>query len=254
MNSAALARFEGLSSEDPEKWQIAEQFAHALGREFLQNYQLVQNRTDSQLEMRGTWHGHPVRMKLCVATGSIEWDMQSQNATQQTLYLFWDEDAIPNVGQFSGEFAQAWEQDSEEKVFFARGMYLETDAQEMPRVLAVYSALPPDVRSYLTNLMVSDKIAKLYAYDHGALWLDFSKALHELTDPLNQVARGVWLMGQMTWGLSRVNPATLPAVLSGNAPQPHQGNLIHKMVCRYCTTHFLLEQSQRCPNCGAPPQ
>lgn len=254
MNAAMLARFESLDSEDPAKWQLGEQFAHAVGGQFLQGHQVVQNRTDTVLEMRGIWHGYQVRMKLDLAFGSVEWDMKSQNPTGQTLYLFCDEDAIPNVGQFSGDFAAAWEEDSEEKVFFARGLYLEMDAAEMPRALAVYSSLPGDTRGAIANVMVADKISKLYAYGHGALWLSFDKALHELADPVNQVARGVWLMGQLTWGLSQINPAVLPTIVPANVPYGAQGPGVHKMICRYCSTHFLLEQSQRCPNCGAPPQ
>jgi hypothetical protein len=253
MSRCPFAQFESLESDDPAKWNLAAQFAQSVGAQFLQGHQIVQNRTDDEIEMRGVWHGYQVRMKVDMSFGGVEWDMQGQNPTGQDLYLFWDNDAIPNVGQFNAEFAGAWDDDSEEKVFFARGMYMEVDAQAMARALAVYSALPEAVRTSVANFMVSDKIAKLYAYANGKLWLDLGTPLHELTDPINQAGRGVWLIGQMTWGLSQVNASAMPPVLAPNAPA-YQGVATHRMICRYCSSHFLLEQSPSCPNCGAPPR
>ena len=39
------------------------------------------------------------------------------------------------------------------------------------------------MRSSLASLMVADKISKIYAYGHGALWLSFNQNLQELADP-----------------------------------------------------------------------
>ena len=76
----------------------------------------------------------------------------------------------------------------------------------------------------------------------------FNKVLDD-ADPLTKLGRGVWLLGQVAWGLAQLDPSKLP---QPNARVPAE--LIQKMTCGYCRTLYLWSQNQACPNCGAPPQ
>ncbi len=242
-----LKRFEDMDDSDEAKWALADQFMQAVGAQVLQGHQTVQNRSDGELELRGNWHGYPARLKLSMAFGTQEWEMKSPNPTGATLYLHWDPDAVPSVGQFSGNFANDWDDDgSGAKMFFGKGFYL--DAEE-DRPIAVYQMLPESVRSALCTYMVGDRIPRFYAYGHGSILVGLDRPLHELTDPVNEVGRGVWLAGQVAWGLGQIDVSTLPA-----DEQPAAAGLLHKMTCNYCRTLYLWSQSQTCPNCGAPPQ
>jgi hypothetical protein len=246
-----LAQIQDLDREDPRKWQMADQFAQAIGGQFLQGHQAVHNKTDGELELRGRYHDYPARMKMNMSFGDVEWDLKAPNPADTTLYLHWDMDAVPNVGEFQGQAASDWDDDagSSTKVFFGKGFYLDADAQEIDRQLAIYQSLPEPVRQALATYMPGDGIARYYLYGHGEQHLGFDKRPHEMPDPLNQVGRGLWLMGQVAWGLTQVNPATLPA-----PAQPAAQGLLHKMTCAYCGSIYLWSQNQACPNCGAPPR
>lgn len=242
-----LKQFEALDTDDDRKWQLAEQFAGAVGQQFMQGHQIVQNRSDGELELRGRWHGYPARMKLSMAFGTQEWEMQAPNPTDTTLFLHWDPDAVPSVGEFSGDLANDWDDaDSDKKFFFGKGYYLDF---EEDRQLATYQALPESVRQALVTYMIGDRIPRFYVYSYGNILVGLDRPLHELADPVNEVGRGLWLAGQVAWGLSQVAVDALPASETA-AP----AGLLHKMTCRYCSTLYLWSQSQFCPNCGAPPQ
>jgi hypothetical protein len=242
-----LKAFETLDDSDDRKWALADQFANAVGAQFLQGHQVVQNRTDDELELRGSWHNYPTRMKLSMTWGTQEWEMKAVNPSNVTLYFHWDPDAVPAVGQFSGNFASDWDDDdSGAKMFFGKGFYL--DAEE-DRQIATYQALPESVRNALVTYMISDQIPRFYAYSYGSLLVGMDRRLHDLPDPLNEVGRGAWLAGQVAWGLSQIDAAALP-----QEEQAAPAGLLHKMTCGYCRTLYLWSQSQTCPNCGAPPQ
>lgn len=245
-----LKKFEALDYEQDQKWQLGAQFMHAVGQQFLQAHQLVQKRTDSEIELRGAWHGSPARAKLDVAFGTLEWEMKAPNPTQRRFFFHWDMDAVPAVGEFSGEAASAWDGDGgEAKVFFGKGYYLDAEPYDIEGQLAAYQALPEPVRAALSTHMIGDRIARLYVYDYGELSLGFEKNVQEMADPINQVGRGAWLLGQIAWGLGQIDLSKLPAV-----EQPAAEGVVYKMTCRYCSTLYLWSQTQRCPNCGAAPQ
>jgi hypothetical protein len=223
---------------------------NAVGQQFLQGHQLVQNRTDHEIELRGSWHGNPTRAKLDMAFGSLEWEMKAPNPTERTLYFHWDMDAVPAVGQFSGAAASDWDDDdASSKVFFGNGYYLDAEPSDIDGQLATFQALPDAVRSAMATYMVGDRISRLYVYPYGSLLLGYDKNIHEMADPFNQIGRGAWLIGQIAWGLGQVDVGKLPP-----AEQAAPEGLIHKMTCRYCSTLYLWSQNQRCPNCGAAPQ
>jgi hypothetical protein len=243
-------KMEGIDYEDSRKWEMAEQFAQALGAQFLQGHQVVQNRTDHELELRGRYHQYPARLKLNMAFLMSEWEVKAKNPADTTLYLHWDLDAVPNVGQFQGQAASDWgNDDGEKKIFFGKGYYLDADGEDSDRRLALYQSLPETVRQALVTHMPGDQIARYYLYSSGAQLLGFGPETHEMADPLNQLARGLWLMGQVAWGLEQVDPATLP-----QPEQPAAHGTLHRMTCSYCSSMYLWSQNQACPNCGAPPQ
>lgn len=245
-----FAQMNDLDNENPQKWQMAEQFAQAIGGQFLQGHQSVQNKTDGALELRGRYQNYPVRLKLDMSFLGLEWEMKATNPPNTTLYLHWDLGAVPNVGQFQGQAADDWaDDDHEQKYFFAKGYYLDIDANEIDRQLSMYQSLPEPVRQALASYMPGDQIMHYNLYGRGDQKLLFKNDAHKLPDPLNQVARGVWLMGQVAWGLAQIDPAQLP----GQA-QPAPQGMMYKMTCAYCSTLYLWSQSQACPNCGAPPQ
>lgn len=245
-----LQRMMELDDEDPTKWQLAEQFAHAVGGQFLQGHQVVQNRSDSEIELRGRWYDYPARLKIDLSFGSPVWELKCQNPTEATLYLHWDEDAIPNVGAFTGAAADDWdEDDGAAKYFFGRGFYLEADRSELDRALAVYQALPDTVRQALPGLMIGDRIMNFYLYGHGGSFLSYKDDVHDFADPLNHVGRGGWLTGQVIWGLSQIALQYLPP-----PEQAAPSGMLYKMTCAYCGTLYLWSQNQTCPNCGAPPK
>ncbi|MCK6536515.1 MAG: hypothetical protein L6Q84_26385 [Polyangiaceae bacterium] len=245
----SMKAFEGMGPEDPRKWQLATQFAQAIGTQCLQGHQLVQNQSDGELELRGKWHGYPARMKLDMNFGSIEWEMKAANPTGASLFLHWNPEAVPNVGQFSGDVASDWGEDDSTKYFFGKGFYLGAEKAELDRLLAVYQSLHEHVRGALVTHMIGDKIARLYLYGHGSICLGFDANVYEFPDPVNQTARGVWLMGQVAWGLGQIDPGSLPA-----PEQAAPSGMLFKMTCGYCRTLYLWSQNQFCPNCGAPPQ
>ncbi len=245
-----LAQAEHLDNENPQKWQMVEQFAQALGGQFLQGHQCVQNRTDGELELRGRFHEYPVRLKIDMSFMGAEWELKGQNPPNTTLYLHWDMDAVPNVGQFQGAAADDWDDaGGSTKVFFGKGYYLDAHNESIDRELATYQSLPDVVRQALATYMPTDKISRYYLYNRGDQLLGFDDELHEQADPLNQTARAVWLMGQVAWGLTQVNPTALP-----QASQPAAAGALYKMTCAYCRSMYLWSQNQACPNCGAPPQ
>jgi len=241
--------FGDLGAEDPRKWQLGSQFAQTIGTQFLQGHQIVQNQSDGELELRGKWNDYPVRMKLDMNFGSVEWEMKGQNPSGSDIYLHFDPDAVPNVGQFSGDFADDWGDNDSTKAFFGKGYYMDAEKSEIDRLLAAYQALPEHVRNALVTYMIGDKIARFYLYSHGNLLLGLDQNLHELPDPVSQVGRAVWLMGQVAWGLAQIDPGQLPA-----AEQAAPDGMLYKMTCAYCRTLYLWSQNQSCPNCGAPPQ
>lgn len=248
--SKKLHEFGSLDSESDQKWQLGSQFMDAVGQQFLQAHQLVQNRTDSEIELRGSWHGWPTRAKLNCAFGALEWEMKAPNPTARTLYLHFDEDAVPAVGSFSGAAASEWDDDAAgSKVFFGKGYYLDAELEDIDGQLAVFQALPEAVRSAMATYMIADRIARLYIYPYGSLLLGYDKNVQEMSDPLNEVGRGAWLLGQIGWGLGQVDLSQLPP-----SEQPAAEGLIYKLTCRYCSSMYLWSQNQRCPNCGAPPQ
>ncbi|MBX3184512.1 MAG: hypothetical protein KIT72_02560 [Polyangiaceae bacterium] len=241
----ALAKAEE-SGDDASKWAIAVQFLEAVGQAFLQGHQVVQRRTDGEAELRGSWHGHPARAKLDVSFFSLEWEMQATNPSGHTLYFHWDMDAVPPVGQFTGEAASAWGDADEEKVFLGKGYYVEIDLNEDGRDLAAYELLPSAVRETMATYIIGDRIPRLYVYAGGGLLLGFTDEVHIMPDPLNTVGRGAWLLGQIAWGLSQVDVSKLPAQ---GAQVDEQA--LGRHTCRYCASLFLLIQSHACPNCGA---
>ena len=246
MNLRAL---DGMDSQDPRKWQFAEQFANSVGAQFLQGHQVVQNRSGGEIELRGRWNDIPVRLKFGMSFGDFEWEMQASNPSGVELMLHYDPKAVPDVGQFSGAVADDWGDNSDVKTFFAKGYYLQVSKGGLDRSLAAYQSLPEGVRSSLARFMVADQIHHLYAYSRGRLLLDNFDKARDSADPLNHVGRGVWLAGQVAWGLGQLNPSKLPATSQAAAP-----GLLHKMTCGYCRTLYLWSQNQFCPNCGAPPR
>jgi len=244
-----MRAFESMDASDPRKWQLGSHFAQTIGAQFLQGHQIVQNQSDGEIELRGKWNDYPVRMKLDMSFGSIEWEMKGTNPSDADIYLHFDPDAVPNVGQFSGDFADDWDASDSTKVFFGKGYYMDADNSELDRLLAAYQALPEHVRNALATYMIGDKIARYYLYSGGNQLLGFDQNVHELPDPVNQAGRGVWLMGQVAWGLAQIDASKLPGEQQA-APE----GLLYKMTCAYCRTLYLWSQNQTCPNCGAPPQ
>ncbi len=232
--------------DDAGEWSVAVQFLEAVGQAFLQGHQVVQRRTDGEVELRGSWHGYPARAKLDVSFFSLEWEMQAHNPSGHTLYFHWDMDAVPEVGQFTGEAASAWGDAEEEKVFLGKGYYVEIDPSEGGRDLASYELIPAAVRETMATYIIGDRIPRLYAYANGGLLLGFSDEVHEMAEPLNTAGRGVWLLGQIAWGLSQVDTSRLPPQGTGVDSQA-----LGRHTCRYCSSLFLLVQSHACPNCGA---
>jgi hypothetical protein len=229
------------------KWPLAEQFAQAVGASVLKGHQTVQNQSDGEVELRGNWEHLPVRMKLSLAFGDVEWEMKAPNPSNTTIYLHWDPDAVPNVGQFSGNFASDWDEDSRVKIFFGKGYYMEGDKKDLDQRLAVYQSFHEHVRNALVTYMIQDRIARLYLYSYGSMLLGLKDGVHKLADPVSQVSRAVWLMGQVAWGFSQLDPAQLASI-------PSTPNALHRMTCGYCRTLYLWSQNQACPNCGAPPR
>lgn len=247
---AHIQAAENLDSEDPRRWQMIEQFVQAVGAQFLQGHQIVQNRTDGEIELRGRFHDFPVRFKLDMSFFSPQWELKGQNPANATLYLHWDLDAVPNVGEFRGDVASDWDDaDPSTKYFFGKGFYLDASNDSLDRELAFYQSIPEAVRQTLGTYMVSDRIMHYYVYGRGDHLLYFKDELHELADPLNQIARGAWLMAQVAWGVAQVDVAALPAVKEAAA-----AGTLYKMTCAYCGTLYLWSQNQACPNCGAPPR
>lgn len=245
-----LEKAADLDDGDPQKWQLLEQFAQAVGAGMLNGAQCVQNHTDGELELRGRFHEYPARLKITTSFLSPEWELKGLNPAGTTLFFHWDPDAVPDVGQFQGQQASDWDDDDDsKKVFFAKGYYLDADGSAMDRQLAIYQALPGEVRQALSTYMVSDRIARFYWYDYASQLLGYTDELNEMAEPLGQVQRGLWLMGQVAWALSQVNVASLPPPVGSAVP-----GVLYKMTCFYCGSMYLWSQSQRCPNCGAPPR
>ncbi|MBX3229168.1 MAG: hypothetical protein KIT84_18900 [Labilithrix sp.] len=242
-----------LDEADPAKLSMARAFLDAIGRQYLQGHEIVERGADAEVEMRGTWHGAPVRGKIDTNFALFEWEMRAPNPTATTIHLCFDEDAIPKAGAFSGANASAWEDrgaKEKEKVFFGRGYFVEATSAELPRVLAIYDALPPEVRQNLAACMVGDRISRLLVRDGGSLFLMWSDGLHQLgAGVFDRVARGAWLLGQVAFGIARVDPAPLPPP---GAPPSLSGS--EPMTCSYCRSRFLVRQTPSCPNCGAPPR
>jgi len=244
------AALDGMDSQDPRKWQLAEHFAHTVGAQFLQGHQLVQKRSDNELELRGNWQHLPARLKIDMSFNSLEWEMKAPNPTNETIYLHFEEDAVPNVGQFSGAAASAWDDDNESvKTFFGRGFYMECDRRELDKRLAIYQSLHEHVRKSLAAYMVGDRLRRLYIYSYGNMLLGFKDDIDEVPDPVGLAGRAVWLMGQVAWGLSQLGSVAAPTPGVPTAMMP-----VHKMTCGYCRTLYLWSQNQTCPNCGAPPR
>jgi hypothetical protein len=57
-----MSRARALDEDNPRKWELTEQFADALGAEFLQEHQCVQKRADRMFELRGRFHDYPARL------------------------------------------------------------------------------------------------------------------------------------------------------------------------------------------------
>ena len=245
-----LTRMDKLASSDPQKWQLAEQFLQALGGQFLEGHQVVQNRTEGEVELRGRYQQYPVRLKLEMDFGLAEWRLKGANPAGTELDLHWDMDAVPDVGHFHGAAADDWGDDDEAaKFFFGKGYFLNAEPNEADRQLAIYQSLPEQVRQALATYVPGDRIRYYVLKRDGSQSLIFKQATPELEDPLNHLARGPWLMAQVAWGLAQVDAAALP-----QPAQPAPDGIICKMTCGFCGTLYLWSQNQTCPNCGAPPK
>lgn len=246
----AWRQFDELDDDDPRRWQIAQHFCYAIGTGHLQGHQVVEKRADDELEMRGTYHTYPVRMKLDMTWGSVEWEIKAHNPAGRTMYLHWDTDAIPSVGSFTGQHADAWDEDHDDvKVFFGRGLYVEAGRAEVEAVSAVFQALPPQTRQMLVQFMPTDRIPRIYCYAGDSILLGYSDELHEMNDVVNTIARGAWIVGQLAWGLSQIDRSRIPQ--PDTAPQ---SGFTQRVQCRYCSTIYLWGLQQLCPNCGAAYQ
>ena len=160
-----LAMLADMDNRDPRKWQGAEQFANTVGATFLTGHQVVLDRSQNEIELRGRWHDYPARLKFGLSFFDIEWEMQAQNPTGFELYLKWDLDAVPSVGQFSGQTSEDWgDGGNKVKTFFAKGYYLEASGANIDWALAAYQLLPEQIRTALATYMVADRIHHLYAY------------------------------------------------------------------------------------------
>ncbi len=242
-----LAEARKLEVATPRKWELTEQFANALGAAFLQGHQCVQHRTDRMFELRGRFHDYPARLLIFMPFMLPRWELRGTNPASTELTLEWDEKAVPDVGEFQGGLVDDWgDARGPAKVFFGKGYYLDRASD---RELAVYQALPGEVREALVANMVSDHISRYYLHDSGNQELKYRDKLEQMTDPLNQTARGVWLMAQVAGGLAQVDVAALPA-----PTQQAAVGTIERMTCGYCRSLYLSSQNQACPNCGAPPQ
>jgi hypothetical protein len=84
-------------------------------------------------------------------------------------------------------------------------------------------------------------------YQRGRILLDQFDQVKDDPDPVNKLGRGVWLAGQVAWGVSQLDGSKLPA-----QEQSAPAGTLQRSTCGYCRTLCLLSQSPRCPNCGAP--
>jgi hypothetical protein len=144
-------RVDQLDTEDPGRSTLTRQFLDALGREFVQGHQIVENASDNEIELRGALNGLPARAKVDLNFSILEWEVRATNPSGLKFLLRFDEDAIPKAGAFTGAAASAWDDTATEKVFFGRGYHVEETKARLPLVLAIYEKLPPEVRQALAT-------------------------------------------------------------------------------------------------------
>lgn len=73
-----LRKFEALDYESEPKWQLGSQFMNAVGQQFLQSHQLVQNRTDHVIEIREPESALPkLRRSAAIVSVSLRRDARS---------------------------------------------------------------------------------------------------------------------------------------------------------------------------------
>ena len=109
-------------------------------------------------------------------------------------------DAVPNVGEFAGNAASDWDDDDgSDEFLFRRGDYLDTE-DDGDRLLATYQALPEPVRTALAKPMVGDRISRFCLHSQGNQLLGSEDNVYTFNEPINHLARAVWLMGQAALG------------------------------------------------------
>lgn len=230
-----------------EQLAIATQVSQAVGAQQLQGHQIRQG--DDEVEMRGSHHGYPARTVIN-AHGSVDCELKGTNPSGRAIFLNFDEDDIGEPGGgFTGANA-AWDDDDEDsdvKIFFGRGLSIEADASEIDALAAVYLALPVELRTSVAQITAQDRISVIDIGEDGAMSLGWCYSLHILgPDPVVVVARGIWLLGQLAWGLSQLQPNTIPPPDASSHP-----GMFQRAQCPHCSSLFAAGYVQ-CPNCLAP--
>lgn len=235
-----------------DQWGLVSQLSQAVGTQQLQGHQILQNRDDDEIEMRGSFHGYPARLKIEMSMGSPEWELKGTNPSGRAFDLWFDEDDIPKpAGGFTGDNA-AWDdddeaEDSDVKIFFGRGLSLEADTSEIDALAAVYLALSAELRTSIAQITELDHIYTIDVGEDGKLSLSWHNEIYKMVpDPVVVLSRGVWLLGQLAWGMSQLQPAMIPPP---GVPS-HQG-MFQRAQCPHCSSLFSAGYTQ-CPNCLAP--
>lgn len=240
--------------DDERQYKALEALAGAIAQQGLGSPQAFRKVNDGKVELRAVASNHPVRIELGL-DGMVVLDMQAigrPDLSGTLVNVCYEPTFVPepDVG--------AWADGDTVRVFLGKGVYLEGHvgvtyiggtniiaAGGIDQMLQILSQMPTPFVAELTAAMQTENIRSLIAYNQN-IWCDPHHEIPQMYDASVSIARIVSLMDRLGHTLeaivSRI-PADRGLPRGGAKPTGR---------CRHCAAVYLISETGRCPNCGAP--
>lgn len=216
------------------------------------NGHVVARTDDERVELRGTFCGAPIRLGVSLPFGSIDTIEMLGESDLKRLNLVRDLAKIPSPS----EPADPWSADENQRIFVAKGVFVDGNATEVQRQLATWSSLAAEAEArVLTDMERLD----LYNLGSGGIGrhanvvgVGANPKVSDLDDPIAYLHACAELMAAHLSALRRAAPPPEPG---NSALSPPPGAAQIPVVCAYCGSMFIVSAGKNtCPNCGAAAQ
>lgn len=197
----------------------------------------VQHDSKGIWEWRGSLQGFPTRVRAEALYCHVQVEAKNPLGSFQ---LKWSPKFVPDPTAVD---ADAFDVADDVRIWVGRNVVIECFGLEVPEQLAGFRSFPPQGTGYLVEGMQRDHVS-LLAVDEDEL---SAFVVLENPDVVGATVRFTQLLAWTAAQLALMAPSAPQLNAAARAP-----NAATRVRCNYCKALFLLTETSRCPQCGAP--